>query len=161
MRMHKKRDEGTAILKCPKPNCQSSFDNQWKFDFHLRIHDNDLENCQYCPFRYTFENHYAAHLRKHFGITDYKCDQCGRFFSKRYKLKNHIEMTHEKKHIFNCDLCDKSYNCISNLNKHKRTTHERIKKFKCEPCNKSYAEKFGLECHMKSKAHLKKMNSNL
>ena len=125
MRMHKKRAEGTSSLKCPKPNCQSSFDNQWKFDFHLRIHDNNLETCQYCPFRYTFENHYAAHLRKHFGIQDYKCDQCDKEFHTEAQLNAHYGL-HEGI-IRYCLICNdyeaKQRNVIA---KHLKKKHPEI-----------------------------------
>ena len=145
-------------------HCGHAFADIYSMNNHIQaIHDRPANHpCHLCDQKFTLPKYLKQHIMSvHESDQNYKCDQCGRFFSKRYKLKNHIEMTHEKKYIYNCDLCDKSYNCISNLNKHKRTTHERIKKFKCEPCNKSYAEKFGLECHMKSKAHLKKMNSTL
>ena len=124
MRMHKKRDGGTAVLKCPKPNCQSSFGNQWKFDTHLRIHDNNLENCQYCPFRYAYENNYAAHLRKHFGITDYKCDQCDKEFNTEAQLKSHYGL-HEGI-IRSCLICNEyEAKQIKTIAKHLKKKHPK------------------------------------
>ena len=74
--MHTMRSDIDFWHKCPKPNCQSSFATEAKLERHMRIHNNDLDECQYCPYRYENKNHYERHLKIHFGIKDYKCNQC-------------------------------------------------------------------------------------
>ena len=81
--MHTMRSDKEFWYKCPKPNCQSSFATETKLEKHMRIHNNDLDECQYCPYRYENKNHYERHLKMHFGIKDYKCDQCDSKFRQR------------------------------------------------------------------------------
>ena len=81
--MHTMRSDKEFWYKCPKPNCQSSFATETKLEKHMRIHNNDLDECQYCPYRYENKNHYERHLKMHFGIKDYKCDQCNSKFRQR------------------------------------------------------------------------------
>ena len=81
--MHTMRSDKEFWYKCPKPNCKSSFATETKLEKHMRIHNNDLDQCQYCPYRYENKNHYERHLKMHFGIKDYKCDQCGSKFRQR------------------------------------------------------------------------------
>ena len=70
--MHTKRSENNFWFKCSKPNCQSTFPYQGLFENHMRIHNNELDKCQYCPFRYIEPLRYKEHLNKHFRIRDYK-----------------------------------------------------------------------------------------
>ena len=70
--MHTKRSENNFWFKCSKPNCQSTFPYHGLFENHMRIHNNELDKCQYCPFRYIEPLRYKEHLNKHFRIRDYK-----------------------------------------------------------------------------------------
>ena len=92
------------FLKCPKQSCQQTFANEWKLNIHLRVHNNDLSTCQYCPYRYVRLDHYNTHLKQHFGITDFKCDQCDKAFSTVAKLNSHYGL-HEGI-IYCCLICN-------------------------------------------------------
>jgi len=62
--MHTMRSENNFWYKCLKPNCQSTFKDQSLLDHHMRIHNNELDKCQYCPYRYAKPGHYNDHLNK-------------------------------------------------------------------------------------------------
>ena len=88
-RMHKMRTENNFWHKCLKPNCHSTFAATQLLDRHMRIHNNDLDSCQFCPYRYVEIKHYNDHLNRHFGIKAYKCDHCGLdFFSRRAMVEH-------------------------------------------------------------------------
>ena len=70
----------------------------------MRIHNNDFNQCQYCPFKYIYSSDYTKHLKGHFGIKDIVCDQCGRLFRSKSRLNEHAEM-HEGI-IYCCLLCE-------------------------------------------------------
>ena len=89
--------------KCGKPNCRSTFRSRGLLENHTRIHNNELNSCQYCPYRYVYENHYRDHLNKHFRIKDYKCDVCGLRFTTKHGLNEHFSM-HEGI-TYNCLIC--------------------------------------------------------
>ena len=99
------RSEKDFWYKCPKPNCQSSFQYQLLLDHHMRIHNNELDKCQYCPFRYIEPLRYKEHLNKHFRIRDFKCDYCGATFTTKQCLNGHQSM-HEGI-LYCCLICNK------------------------------------------------------
>ena len=118
--MHTMRSEKEFWYKCLKPNCQSTFQYQLELDRHMRIHNNDLQQCQYCPYRYIIQSNYEIHLRKHFGIKDFKCDQCESRFLSQNELNRHYSR-HEG--IIYCCLICNTYEAIS---KHNMEMHLRI-----------------------------------
>ena len=117
--MHKNRSENNGWYKCLKPNCQAAFDRQGKLDEHMRIHNNELNKCDYCQFRYVKTSHYKEHLNKHFQIRDYKCDECCSTFTSMTNLNHHLAM-HEG--ITYCCLICKTYESRS---KHTMQSHLR------------------------------------
>ena len=66
--MHKVRSENDFWYKCPISNCQSTFQYQCLLEPHMRIHNNELNECQYCPYLYVNPPDYKDHLNKHFRI---------------------------------------------------------------------------------------------
>ena len=102
--MHTKRSENNFWYKCSKPTCRSSFKDQVLLDDHMRIHNNELNNCQYCPYRYVRAQNYGDHLVKHFGLKDHKCEDCGMAFSTKNGLAKHSSM-HEGI-IYCCLICN-------------------------------------------------------
>ena len=120
--MHNFSTNSNFFFKCSKPNCHSTFDSDYRLKLHLRIHDNNYEYCQYCPFKYLVASDYEHHLRRHFEIKDFKCDQCGKLFISNIYLNKHYAI-HEGI-IYNCLLCEgytaSSKNCMNN---HLRRKH--------------------------------------
>ena len=102
--MHKMQSENNFWYKCLKPNCQTTFKQLLLLDFHMRIHNNELDNCQYCPYRYVKTPDYRDHLNKHFRIKDYKCENCGLTFMTRKALAEHSS-THEGI-VYCCLICE-------------------------------------------------------
>ena len=123
--MHTKPPGKQFCLKCPIPGCQSWFDRESKLDEHLRIHNNDLAVCAYCPYRYAQRNKYREHLNMHFEIREFKCDQCDSKFTKIHLLNRHYEK-HEGI-VYNCLICH-TYKaaCKRNIEFHLRTKHADI-----------------------------------
>lgn len=103
-KMHIAIPNTSCWIKCPKPSCEQTFPHEGKMINHLRIHNNDLDSCQYCPYRYVRQIHYQTHLKQHFGIADSKCDQCNKEFSTVAKLNMHYEL-HEGI-IYCCLICN-------------------------------------------------------
>ena len=103
--MHTMRSEKNFWYKCLKPNCQSTFKRQGLLNTHMRIHNNELDSCQYCPYRFVRESHYKDHLNMHFRIQNHKCEDCGKTFSTKDVLAQHASM-HEGI-IYCCLICDK------------------------------------------------------
>ena len=111
--------------KCPRSGCKSSFQASYLLDLHIRIHDNDLDICSYCPYRYADPAQYRRHLKTHFQIKDYECDQCDLKFPTGTELNQHYQI-HEGI-IYKCLIC-KIYECQNrnNMMKHMRRRHSDI-----------------------------------
>ena len=103
-RMHTKRFDKDFCYKCPKPNCQASFEYERHLMKHIRAHDNDLDKCQYCPFRYINGSDYRTHMKHHFRIKDFKCDKCDKEFPQISELNKHYQV-HEGI-LHRCLICN-------------------------------------------------------
>ena len=123
--MHTMCSNRSFFYKCPRLNCQSSFSNEAKVKEHLRIHNNDLDSCQYCPYRYVFSSNYRDHLNKHFRIKDHKCDQCGLAFTSKGILDRHYSK-HEGI-LYCCLICNEYETGRKNtMEMHLRTKHSGL-----------------------------------
>ena len=54
----------------------------------------------------------------------YKCESCGKSFSRAYSLKKHIHTVHEGHKDYKCESCDKSFSQASTLKTHIHTVHK-------------------------------------
>ena len=102
--MHTKRSDNNFWHKCSKPNCRTTFRYQHLLDEHMRIHNNEVNYCQYCPYRYVKPGNYKDHLNKHFRINEYKCGDCGATFFDKNLLTKHA-LIHEGI-VYCCLICD-------------------------------------------------------
>ena len=123
--MHIKRTENNFWYKCLKPNCQTTYARQGLLDIHMRIHNNELDKCQYCQYRYVEAPDYRDHLNKHFRIKDHKCDVCGLTFTNKKSLVQHSLM-HEG--IIYCCLICKTYEVANkySMKEHLRKKHSDL-----------------------------------
>ena len=125
IRLHTSPSDSNFLYKCPMSNCQSSFRYDSGLQIHLRLHYNDLEQCQYCPYRYKRKQDYRDHLNRHFGILDFKCDQCGNVFNTQSQFNKHYEM-HEGIN-YHCLLCEGYKASNKNaMNNHLRKKHPKL-----------------------------------
>jgi len=102
--MHTKRSGNNFWFKCLKSNCHSTFQSEYKLNFHMRIHNNESDKCQYCPYRYVENRNYQDHLNKHFPCDDFKCDFCDLIFTTKSSLDRHTK-SHEGI-IYSCLICN-------------------------------------------------------
>ena len=101
-KMHTRQANSTHVHKCLK--CGASFRIPSGLIRHMRIHNNELDTCQYCPYRYESPNHYQGHLKAHFGIKDFECDQCEMKFPTAHQLNVHYEKHEEITYC--CLICN-------------------------------------------------------
>ena len=77
----------------------------------IRIHDNNLTMCPFCPWGGVAAPLIAKHLNRHFKFKPFKCSYCPHMSYSQGSISNHEIAKHEKDESrFSCDLCDfKSY----------------------------------------------------
>ena len=104
-RLHKRiYGNKTYWHKCPHEDCDASFQFEKSLKTHLRSHNNDLDNCQYCQFRYIVYLDYYKHMKQHFRIKDFKCDKCDFESTSKWDLNRHYRI-HEGI-LYSCLICN-------------------------------------------------------
>ena len=119
---------GTLDQMCDRGDCGKTFEKHSQLLRHLNIHDNNLKNCYFCPWKtpVATTSHLENHLKQHFGQADFTCHICDRSFFLKNLLDYHFEAHHEivpGKH--KCKLCDFRTFSRYALRNHRRT-HEKV-----------------------------------
>ncbi|KAH7311769.1 hypothetical protein B0I35DRAFT_411917 [Stachybotrys elegans] len=76
---------------------------------------------------------------------------CGKFFSRSYNYKSHMETHDEKREYpFPCpmDNCDKKFVRKTDLQRHHQSVHTKERNHKCDYCARPFARKDTLRRHM-------------
>lgn len=91
-------------------------------------------NCDFegCEYSYKSKKTFGLHFKAHF--TDSTCKKCGKTFSFKSYLKDHL-LIHENKRQFKCPhkRCGKSFNTNNGLNVHKFVHFKN--KLECKYCS--------------------------
>ena len=143
--MHVRQFEKEYWYKCPKPGCKTTFKSQSDLDEHIRIHENDLQSCGFCPYRYVKPFSYTYHLKLHFNVKDYECDQCDSTFTTQGELNKHYEF-HEGI-TYTCLIC--------------KTYEARVRKTICEHLRRKHTDIVGKNFTWGIVKHHVKVNQNL
>lgn len=131
-------------LICPELNCESSFQNSSRLNFHLKNHHKKLVQSEINPKNFIKNFHCPVNdCIYHETSTNY------RFFTCLKYLKQHYLKVHAEKSI-KCDNCDRCF-----LNENLKTNHQKLcgLKFSCNECGWEYNSKEALQTHGKRKNH--------
>ena len=155
---HASRCHGESLNKCDICMRKASLED--KTHSHIFQHFKCLKCCNYFKERSDFEIHLCKKQNSQKIInTNCKCDQCGKFFSKKENLKYHIKHTHDKV-TYKCKICDKSFIDKRVLARHMDKYHEEVEgKHKCRQCEKYFHSKLNIKRHVADK-HLSQEQSN-
>lgn len=131
------------IIICPELNCESSFQNSSRLNFHLKNHHKKLIKSE--------KNHKNVIKNFHCPVDNciYHENSTSKFFTCLKYLKQHYLKVHAEK-IIKCYNCEK---CFSNENL--KANHAKLcgLKFSCNECGWEYNSKEALQTHGKRKNH--------
>ncbi|XP_061727420.1 zinc finger protein 287-like [Cydia pomonella] len=142
----------------PCPRCGKVY--QWKSNLgrHLRTHkarDSGELYCALCDKRFASVATHRQHLRvsrRHVAETDFSfvCNECGKKFVNKTRLRDHVDWEHLKKIKFRCQLCNKPFKCHTSLYVHLQNVHRNKEKKDnlCHVCGKSYQNAAKLKYHI-------------
>ena len=79
--------------------------------------------------------------------TEYKCDICGKSFSRPSNVARHVETIHTKTKTFPCKWCGKDFKSTGGRDMHIHADHRGIR-FDCNLCGKVFKRKGSLDRHV-------------
>ncbi|KAK2581653.1 hypothetical protein KPH14_002152 [Odynerus spinipes] len=145
---------GYTSFKCGK--CNKIYTNIRRLKRHETTHEKEQKRypCQVPECSEVFDK--WTLLCKHEKtehVIDYKCDQCGKKFSTKARLKYHFKIHEKDRPFIPCpyDECNRKYVSESNLKSHIKVYHLG-QKFICDIC------KMGLSSQRKLKEHIMRIH---
>ena len=111
-----------------------------------RIEDKRMD-CEVCGKPFYNQSNYDRHMKGHKGIKEFQCNQCGKAYTSKRSLEQHIDVIHLGKKSFVCNICNQSFGRTTTLRVH-MLSHTKELPFRCEYCSAGYKEKRNLKKHM-------------
>ena len=80
-------------------------------------------SCTKCYFSTDDKTKFKRHSETHPGVKARKCDTCGKCYSTKSNLTQHIKSIHTKENEYKCDVCEKVYYRRSELLQHVKVNY--------------------------------------
>ena len=95
-------------------------------DTYNSNNNNNPYECRFCGVQMNDASNLRSHERViHFGDRPHGCEICGKYFSKKHDLKQHL-LVHSPKRTFQCSVCLKTFKSQKGWTKHKRNAHQDV-----------------------------------
>ncbi|KAJ0170003.1 hypothetical protein K1T71_014609 [Dendrolimus kikuchii] len=109
---------------------------------------NPVYKCDYCLKQLPSASSFNKHIKRNHHIkNDYICDVCGKSFTSKYSIADHLTI-HTGVKNYQCKYCDKRFRARSTLKLHVQG-HLNIKPFACTLCKAAFIQKHCLKNHIR------------
>ncbi|XP_078040558.1 uncharacterized protein LOC144471872 [Augochlora pura] len=102
--------------------------------------------CDECGKEFPLKERLKLHVRTHTGFKPYKCPECDKSFARGGQLVQH-RRTHSQVKPYRCGLCSGTFTCAANLALHVKR-HNGQKDHKCDICGRAFVRRDALKKHL-------------
>ena len=79
--------------------CEKAFSESGSLKNHMRIHTNEMFECDVCEKRFTQSSSLKAHMRIHTNEKPYECDVCEKRFTQSSEFAKPHAYSHERETV--------------------------------------------------------------
>lgn len=137
----------TDILQCYI--CEANFTKKSNLKRHQLLHDTEkAHSCSICGKSYSTRKLMNQHIScEHINEQLLECKVCESRFASIVKLRSHVRW-HGTERRYNCDLCEKAFKTANNLRDHEKV-HTGDRPFQCSICSLRFRQRGACNKHMK------------
>uniref|UniRef100_A0A0C9REK8 ZNF470 protein n=1 Tax=Fopius arisanus TaxID=64838 RepID=A0A0C9REK8_9HYME len=128
--------------------CEAKFKGSGGLRNHYKVVHaaGPLYKCDDCGKEFPLKERLKLHVRTHTGFKPYKCTECGKSFARGGQLSQH-RRTHSQIKPYHCNLCTGTFTCAANLALHMKR-HNNQKDHTCTICGKGFIRRDALKKHL-------------
>lgn len=153
------------FLKSVCPHCDNKFCEPYLKKRHIEFEHENADNftCDFCSTKFHAKQSKEYHEAIHHSDRNNKekCTTCGKEFSGKVNLENHVKYVHSEQRDHSCVICDCKFKQKRDMRVHMLNIHgfnmskakyggfEDQESFDCDICDKTYKYKKSLNAHMR------------
>jgi KRAB domain-containing zinc finger protein len=128
--------------------CKARFKGSGGLRNHYKVMhaSGPLFKCNECGKEFPLKERLKLHVRTHTGFKPYKCSDCDKSFARGGQLVQH-RRTHNQVKPYSCHLCSGTFTCAANLALHVKR-HNGQKDHKCDICGRGFVRRDALKKHL-------------
>ncbi|XP_003426500.1 zinc finger protein 436 [Nasonia vitripennis] len=128
--------------------CEARFKGSGGLRNHYKVvhATGPLFKCDECGKEFPLKERLKLHVRTHTGFKPYKCPECDKSFARGGQLVQH-RRTHSQVKPYSCELCSGTFTCAANLALHVKR-HNGQKDHKCDICGRGFVRRDALKKHL-------------
>ena len=144
----KGKDEDEESKKYSCQMCDARFKGSGGLRNHYKVvhATGPLFKCDDCGKEFRLKERLKLHIRTHTGFKPYKCPECDKTFARGGQLVQH-RRTHSQVKPYSCDQCSGTFTCAANLALHLKR-HNGQKDHKCDICGRGFVRRDALKKHL-------------